>query len=84
MRIDRYGSDFGSFVSPEGTPFPARSLHPEAAGRPYSVFEVVKPIDVDAGVAAPYYGQPGLGVQYELPASVKELIKRGVLRRVRR
>lgn len=81
-RIDRYGSEYGTFASPEGTPFPARALPGEAASKPYTVYEVVKSLEVDAGLTAPWFDQPGLGVQYELPASINQLIELGILRRI--
>jgi len=64
--IDRYGASSGFFASPAGTPFVARSLPPEALARPLNAYRVVKPIEgVKSGLAAPYFGQPGLGLQYE-------------------
>ncbi len=82
MRVDRYGYDAGTFVAPEGTPIPARSLAPGTIDKPYNIYEVVKPIDAEAGPAAPWFGEPGGGIQYELPTSVKDAIANGSLRRV--
>ncbi len=45
-RIDRYGGEGGTFVSPEGTPVPMRALPPGATARAYNVHEVVNPIEV--------------------------------------
>jgi hypothetical protein len=81
-RVDRYGSEFGTFVAPEGVPFGMRGLPAEAATRPYSVYEVLRPIEVDAGLAVPWHGQPGFGMQYELPSEVRRLVQQGYLRRV--
>jgi hypothetical protein len=83
-RIDRFGSDFGRFVSPEGTPFIQRSLPSSSASAPYSAFEVVKPFEVQAGEIAPWFGMPGRGVQYQLSTPVSQLIKDGYLRPVLR
>lgn len=80
--VDRSGYDGGTFVSPQGTPVPMRALKPGTDGKPYSVFEVRKPLAVQGGRTAPYYGQPGLGTQYELPNSIGELLDSGVLKRV--
>jgi hypothetical protein len=41
-RIDRYGYDSGTFVSPEGTPYANRALEPGTETKPYNVYEVVK------------------------------------------
>jgi hypothetical protein len=59
-----------------------RALPPGSELRPYHVYEVVKPFDVQAGTAAPEFGQLGLGTQYELPMSVGSLISRGILKEV--
>ena len=53
-----------------------------AAEGPYSAFRVVQPFDVQAGPAAPWFGQIGSGTQYELPASVQSLLKSGHLERI--
>jgi len=79
-RIDRYGGEGGTFVSPEGTPEPMRALPPGATTRPCNVYEVVNPIEVRAGTVSPWFGQLGLGTQYELPDSVGNLIQNGYLK----
>ena len=33
--------------------------------KPYTVFEVVKPVEVQAGKIAPWFGEKGGGIQYE-------------------
>jgi RHS repeat-associated protein len=90
-RIDRYGGYFddsgnfideGTFASPEGVSFPERALPPNNASKPYSVYEVVKPFKVQAGPAKPWFGQPGKGMQYELPKSIQELIEEGYMIKV--
>jgi hypothetical protein len=78
--IDRYGPRSGTFASPEGTPFGQRSLPASAASKPYEAYEVLKPIEgVNMGPARPWFGQPGLGVQYELPAPIQQLLDDGFL-----
>ena len=81
--IDRYGSDFGSFTSPEGIPYEMRAVAPGTDLKPYSVFEVVEPINVKAGEIAPWFDEPGGGIQYLLPDTVDELLDAGILRRIR-
>ena len=78
MVIDRFGSRRGTFASPAGTPFSKRGLPPEAALRHKDTLRVLKPLDVEAGIAAPAFGG-GLGIQFKLPATVQELIDAGVL-----
>ena len=81
--IDRYGMEGGTFAAPVGTPFPMRSLPLDTLSQPYNVYEVVQPIsDVKSGLTAPWFGQPGLGIQYELSNPIEELINSGQLRRV--
>ena len=82
-RIDRYGSDFGSFTSPEGIPYEMRAVAPGTDLKPYSVFEVVEPINVKAGEIAPWFDEPGGGIQYLLPDTVDELLDAGILRRIK-
>ena len=43
-RVDRYGSEFGHFVSPEGTPYEMISLAPGTDLEPYTIYEVIKPV----------------------------------------
>ena len=77
-RIDRFGAETGRFFSPEGTPLPQRAL-PNAPVGPPSVYEVLKPLDVEAGVVAPAFGQPGLGIQYRSSLTTADLIPRRLL-----
>ncbi len=81
-RVDRYGSPNGTFVSPDGTPFPSRSLPEASASKPLHTYEVVKPIEVDAGSSAPWFKQPGGGIPFELPRSVQDLMHAEHLRQV--
>jgi len=81
-RVDRYGYEGGTFVSPEGTPYLNRSLAPGTDLQPYNVYEVVKPVEVQAGEIAPWFDQPGGGLQYEFSKPINELIEDGTLRRV--
>jgi hypothetical protein len=81
-RFDRFGHDGGRFVGKEGTPLPQRSMRAGAERARYSVFEVQSELQVRGGITAPAFGQPGGGIQYTLPDSVKNLLESGVIRRV--
>ena len=77
QRIDRFGSEFGSYLSPEGTPYGARGIPPQSLDNTttpatcnYSRYKVLKDIPVYSGPIAPALGQPGFGVQYVLDASI--------------
>jgi len=74
--IDRYGSLYGSFLAPFGTPYADRSIPPSSLDDSpgftcnYHIYKVVKAFTVEAGPIAPAFGQPGLGLQYQLVASL--------------
>ena len=96
--IDRYGSEHGSFLSPAGLPYSMRSIPPQnldstpPASCDYHDYEVIKRFSVDAGPIAPWFGQPGYGLQYQLdptlingaPASINVmwLVNNGYLKPV--
>lgn len=65
-RIDRFGPERGSFLSPEGTPFEHRALPPGSMKEPYHVYEIKKKLPVDAGDVAKAFDQPGGGTQYKI------------------
>ena len=77
-KIDRYGSDYGTFTSPLGIPYEQRALAPGTELKPYSVFEVLKPIEVKAGEIAPWFNQSGGGIQYVMPDIIDEVIGEGL------
>ncbi|KAK4463959.1 hypothetical protein QBC42DRAFT_264350 [Cladorrhinum samala] len=89
--IDRFGGEGGAFVAPAGAPYMQRSLPPSNLNTPegadskykynYRVYSVSKPLLVLSGPIAPWFGQPGAGVQYQLYKSVKTLIDEGFLKR---
>lgn len=95
-RLDRYGSEYGGFLSPLGTSYARRAIPPSnldtadpAFTCDYHAYVVVKAFRVDSGVVAPWFGQPGGGVQDQLntvllPAArnVGQLVASGYLRRL--
>ncbi|KAG0372025.1 hypothetical protein BGX24_000841 [Mortierella sp. AD032] len=88
--LDRFGSEYGSFLSPAEAPYPQRAIPPSNLITPkdqpypfnYRVYKVVKPFVVEAGPIAPYFGQPGAGTQYHTYSNIMTLIKDGFLERV--
>ena len=77
QRIDRFGSEFGGYLSPEGTPYEARGIPPQSldsktapATCNYSRYRVLQTIPVYSGPIAPALGQPGFGLQYVLDAAI--------------
>lgn len=91
--FDRYGGyndpatgefvDKGTFVAPDQVPFEQRALPDETLQKPKTVYKVLKDIPgVKEGEAIPWFEQPGMGKQYELPMSIKDLIKHGYIEKV--
>ncbi len=77
--LDRFGGPNGNLTYAAGTPFEERSLVPEWVNRPYHVYRVQRPLETLAGVAIPWFNQPGGGSAYLLPASIDELLAEGDL-----
>lgn len=84
--LDRFGSEYGSFLAPAAAPYLQRSLPPSNLNGDdkfpynYHVYSVVKPFKVLAGPIAPWFGQPGQGVQYQTYTNVLTLIADGYLK----
>ncbi|KAK1780164.1 hypothetical protein QBC45DRAFT_324263 [Copromyces sp. CBS 386.78] len=84
--LDRFGSEYGAFLAPAAAPYLQRSLPPSNlngdAKFPYNyhVYSVIKPFKVLAGPIAPWFGQPGQGVQYQTYVNVATLIADGYLK----
>jgi hypothetical protein len=74
--IDRFGSEFGAFLAPEGASYASRSIPPQSlvSSPPepcnYHEYRVLQPFAVDAGPIAPWFAQPGGGRQFQLVASL--------------
>ena len=79
--VDRYGRPGGEFASPEGTPFDERALPPSSAGAGYHRYEVLKPLPegVTEGKIAPWFEQPGGGIQYKFDHSIEWYVEHGYL-----
>ncbi|MGH3391527.1 MAG: TNT domain-containing protein [Actinomadura sp.] len=77
--VDRVGDIGGNVMYEARTPFENRSLPPEWVGRPYHVYRLQRPLRVLTGVAVPWFEQPGGGVAYVLPGSVRDLLSDGTL-----
>lgn len=89
--VDRFGSEYGSFLSPAEAPYPQRAIPPSNLDTPkdqpnypynYHVYKVVQPFKVEAGPIAAYFGQPGAGTQYHTFSNIMTLIEKGFLERV--
>lgn len=87
QKVDLFGSGFGHFLAPAGTPYAERALPPSnlntldpAYPFGYHLYEVTQPIVVEAGPARPWFGQPGLGLQYLTGPSIPQLVAAEALR----
>lgn len=92
--MDRFGYPGGAWLSPDGTPFPFRGLPHDSALRPYFQYVVDDPTKLPPGWSieqsevAPWFHQPGGGVQYRIIApegqrpSVQTLLEWGYLKEV--
>ncbi|KAH8884372.1 hypothetical protein GQ53DRAFT_880125 [Thozetella sp. PMI_491] len=90
--IDRFGSEYGAYTSPAAAPYMQRALPPSSLDTPqsdpsypynYHVYRLVKPITVLAGPIAPWFGQPGQGVQYMFyNTTIMALVESKLLERV--
>jgi hypothetical protein len=72
-RIDRFGYPGGRYLAPVDTLYLQRALPPQNLNTPggapasnYHVYCVLRSFTVEAGPIAPWFGQPGLGLQYKL------------------
>ena len=93
--IDRFGSPYGGWLSPEGVPFAERALPPDSALKPYYQYIVKDPAALQPGwrieqsQAAPWFHQPGGGTQFRIikpdgtTGSVRDLLRQGVLGEVK-
>ncbi|KJZ80050.1 hypothetical protein HIM_00764 [Hirsutella minnesotensis 3608] len=67
---------------PSASPTSSGRCRPRACPFNYYVYRVAKPFEVAAGPIAPWFEQPGGGVQFKLSKSVGDYIKSGYLERV--
>lgn len=75
--IDRYGSEYGGFLSPRGTLYLQRAIPPSnlntydpAYTCNYHKYRVLKALPVHAGPIAAWFAQPGGGLQYQLDGAL--------------
>src|SRR3954463_10724693 len=71
--LDRYGSEFGRFFANPGVSWDARALPYDRTKMPYATYVVQKPLVVETCAIAPWFGAPGLGVQYKTADNVQTL-----------
>ena len=74
--VSRYGPATGNYASPVGTPVEARSLSPGGAPRSPGEYRLTRDTEVNAGLVTPYYGQPGLGIQFKFAVPIQSVAER--------
>ena len=89
FRDKRLKSSLGTYVSAADAPYDQRALPPVNLNTPeggdypynYHVYTVVKPLIVEGGPIAPWFGQPGLGAQFYVGATgnIVQLMNLGYL-----
>ncbi|BCS17335.1 TNT domain-containing protein [Aspergillus puulaauensis] len=89
QKLDRFGSEYGTFLAPLGSPYIERSLPPSNLVTydgeypfNYHVYQVTTEFVVGLGPIAPWFEQPGLGTQFVAPMNVLGLIDGGFLKRL--
>ncbi|MBP3194480.1 MAG: TNT domain-containing protein [Cardiobacteriaceae bacterium] len=81
-QIGRYGipEEGSKFVTETNVPAERLSIPPITNQNEYLIYKVAKPIpNVERSVAAPYIGDPGLGIQYQLQKPILDYVKDGYL-----
>jgi len=92
--IDRYGGyyvvdstthdstfhDRGKFVCFKGVPFAKRALPQSTLKSPYRLYRIVKAIaNIKQGGIIPWFNEPGLGIQFEMPVNIDDLKSGGYI-----
>nr|WP_279237497.1 TNT domain-containing protein [Dyella sedimenti] len=81
-QLDRFGFPGGTYLSPLGDSFGGRALPSSyLTTKPYFQYEVIQPIPgVTQAKALPWFGQPGMGTQFQVPNSVQWYLNNGYLK----
>ena len=83
-RINRIGSNpTGRYFSPEGATFGEKALPPFMKLQPNSDYIVLKEIPTKVGLVAPWFDEPGMGIQYFTYSTIDELEKGRFLLRLK-
>jgi nicrotizing toxin Mtb-like protein len=74
MLLDRFGSPGGTYFSPQAAPYDARALPYVCEGQAYTVYRVDRPLVVNSGTAAPWFGEPGGAIQYQTGETAAQML----------
>ena len=86
--VIRYGSEAGQFTAPSGTEYEKLSLPYIKETIEYNEYQVISDnvtiiCIVDKGKVAPGFDSPGGAIQYYHPITIRESIRRGLLKRIK-
>ena len=70
------------FLAPADASYMGRSIPYDRLKMPYYRYQVLKPLRVAAGQTAPWFDQPGGGIQYKTDRRVSELVASGHLKQL--
>ena len=78
--LDRYGdNNSGRYFSPSGASFGERALPPFMKNKPKTTYIANKPIPNKKGLIAPWFDEPGMGIQHFTDMDVEHLVNNGYL-----
>ena len=84
-RINRIGSNpTGRYFSPAGATFGEKALPPFMKLQPNADYISLKEIPIKEGLVAPWFDEPGMGIQYYTYLPTSELEKGGYLHKIKR
>ncbi|WNU96012.1 TNT domain-containing protein [Streptococcus sp. DTU_2020_1000888_1_SI_GRL_NUU_041A] len=84
-RINRIGSNpTGRYFSPAGATFGEKALPPFMKLQPDSDYISLKKIPIREGLVAPWFDEPGMGIQYYTYLPMRELEKGGYLHKIKK
>ncbi|WP_353949238.1 T7SS effector LXG polymorphic toxin [Sporolactobacillus sp. Y61] len=79
----RIGGEKGRFVAPCGTSPEQLSLAPGTDLSKYTEYRVLQEIpDIEKARVAPWFDQPGGGIQFFMPAKIKDLLQQGYIEKI--
>jgi hypothetical protein len=80
---DRFGGVDGLYFFALGTPWEQRSLPPSAnaPGATFVTFVALRPVEIQAEIVPPWFGQPGGGIRFHVEAgrAIRDLLREQVL-----
>ena len=73
-----------NIMVPVGTSNSQRYLKPSSSLKPLIKYEVIKPLPAMSGKMAPWFGEPGGGIQFKFNQRVKNLEQKGFMKQIKK